>query len=66
MNEILDMILDPDRQPADFARLPVPEVYRAVTLHRDEEHMFDGVDIPDRDPRKSLHVDEVQVPELAW
>ena len=66
MKEILDLILDPDSQPADLAALPLPQAYRAVTLHRDEEHMFDGLDTRDRDPRKSLHVDEVPVPELAW
>ena len=66
MKEILEAILNPDTTPAEFAALPVPDSYRAVTLHRDEEHMFDGVDARDRDPRKSLHVDDVPVPELAW
>jgi crotonyl-CoA reductase len=66
MKEILNAILDPNAMPADFAALRVPEFYRAVTLHRDEEHMFDGVDVPDRDPRKSLHVEQVPVPEPAW
>ncbi len=65
MQEILNAILDPASQPADFAVLPLPEVYRAVTLHRDEEHMFDGIDTRDRDPRKSLHIEEVPVPELG-
>jgi crotonyl-CoA reductase len=65
MQEILDAILDPASQPADFAALPLPEAYRAVTLHRDEEQMFDGLDTKDRDPRKSLHVEEVPVPELG-
>ena len=37
MKEILDAILDPGSQPADFAALPLPRSYRAVTLHRDEE-----------------------------
>ncbi len=50
MKEILDTILDPGSQPADFAVLPLPESYRAVTLHRDEEHMFDGIHTRDRDP----------------
>ena len=40
MKEILNTILDPGSQPADFAALPLPESYRAVTLHRDEEHHF--------------------------
>ena len=65
MNAILDTICDPGSQPADFAALPLPEAYRAVTLHRDEEHMFDGLAARDRDPRKSLHVEEVPVPELG-
>jgi crotonyl-CoA reductase len=65
MKEILDAILDPSSQPADFAAVPLPEAYRAVTLHRDEEHMFDGIPTRDRDPRKSLHVEEVPVPELG-
>ena len=46
VKEILDTILDSSSQPADFAALPVPESYRAVTLHRDEEHMFDGLRCP--------------------
>ena len=65
MKEILSAILDPDSQAADFAALPLPEAYRAVTLHRDEEHMFDGIETRDRDPRKSLHLEEVPVPELG-
>src|ERR1700739_3659232 len=65
MKEILEAILDPPSQPAEFGAPPLPEVYRAVPLHRDEEHMFDGLDTRDRDPRKSLHVEEVPVPELG-
>jgi crotonyl-CoA reductase len=65
LKEILDAILSSDSQAADFAALPLPEAYRAVTLHRDEEHMFDGIDTGDRDPRESLHVEEVPVPELG-
>ena len=65
MKEILDAILDADSTTADFAALPLPAAYRAVTLHRDEEHMFDGLDVRDRDPRKALHVEEVPVPELG-
>ena len=65
MKEILDAILSSDSQAADFAALPLPESYRAVTLHKDEEHMFDGLDTGEKDPRKSLHVDDVPVPELG-
>jgi crotonyl-CoA reductase len=65
MKDILDAVLDPGSQPADFAALPLPDSYRAVTLHRDEEHMFDGVEPAKRDPRRSLHVEQVPVPELG-
>ena len=65
MKEILDAILSEDTSPADYAALKVPESYRAVTLHKDEEQMFAGLDSRDKDPRKSLHLDEVAVPELG-
>jgi crotonyl-CoA reductase len=65
MKEILHTILDPSSQPGDFATLPLPDAYRAVTLQRAEEHMFDGLDPRDRNLRKSLHIEEVPVPELG-
>jgi crotonyl-CoA reductase len=49
----------------EIASIPLPESYRAVTVHKDEVAMFDGMDSPDKDPRRSLHLDEVPVPELA-
>ncbi|WP_327681899.1 crotonyl-CoA carboxylase/reductase [Kitasatospora sp. NBC_00458] len=65
MKEILDAILSSDSTPADFAALKLPESYRAVTLHKDEEQMFAGLDSRDKDPRKSLHLDDVALPELG-
>ncbi|MGV9267714.1 crotonyl-CoA carboxylase/reductase [Kitasatospora sp. NPDC003701] len=65
MKEILDAILSSDSTAADFAALKLPESYRAVTLHKDEEQMFAGLDSRDKDPRKSLHLDEVALPELG-
>ncbi|BFV56713.1 crotonyl-CoA carboxylase/reductase [Kitasatospora sp. CMC57] len=65
MKEILDAILSTDSTPADFAGLKLPESYRAVTLHKDEEQMFAGLDSRDKDPRQSLHLDEVALPELG-
>ncbi|MFE7559695.1 crotonyl-CoA carboxylase/reductase [Kitasatospora sp. NPDC057500] len=65
MKEILDAILSPDSTSADFAAVKLPESYRAVTLHKDEEQMFAGLDSRDKDPRKSLHLDEVPLPELG-
>ncbi|MFH9350178.1 crotonyl-CoA carboxylase/reductase [Kitasatospora sp. NPDC017646] len=65
MQEILDAILSSDATSADFAAIKLPESYRAVTLHKDEEQMFAGLDSRDKDPRKSLHLDDVALPELG-
>ncbi|MCU1685088.1 MAG: ccrA [Amycolatopsis sp.] len=45
--------------------LPVPESYRGITVRADEVEMFDGLESKDKDPRKSLHLDEVPTPELG-
>ena len=65
MQQILDAILAGDTPAADFAAMPVPQTYRGITVHEDEQSMFEGVAIGERDPRRSLHLDEVTVPELA-
>ncbi|WP_406204801.1 crotonyl-CoA carboxylase/reductase [Kitasatospora sp. NBC_01560] len=65
MQEILDAILSNDATSEDYAAVKLPESYRAVTLHKDEEQMFAGLDSRDKDPRKSLHLDEVALPELG-
>jgi crotonyl-CoA reductase len=49
----------------DIAALPIPESYRAAVVRRDDVDMFEGLDSTDKDPRKSLHVQDVAVPELA-
>ena len=49
----------------DLAALPLPESYRAAFVKRDETAMFEGVESADKDPRKSLHIGEVALPELA-
>jgi crotonyl-CoA reductase len=45
--------------------LSVPENYRAVTVRADEVDMFAGLASREKDPRKSLHLDDVPTPELA-
>jgi crotonyl-CoA reductase len=49
----------------ELGHLPIPESYRAAYVSRDEADMFDGMDSVDKDPRKSLHIAEVDTPELA-
>ncbi|MFG2213189.1 crotonyl-CoA carboxylase/reductase, partial [Streptomyces sp. NPDC048638] len=51
--------------PADFAALALPESYRAVVLRKEETEMFAGMASADKDPRKSLHIEDVPVPELG-
>ncbi|MGW1605832.1 hypothetical protein ACWCQV_33585, partial [Streptomyces eurythermus] len=65
MKDILDAIQSNDATSADFAALPLPESYRAITVHKDETEMFAGLQTRDKDPRKSIHLDEVPVPELG-
>ncbi|MEI2820816.1 MAG: crotonyl-CoA carboxylase/reductase [Marmoricola sp.] len=65
MKQILDAIMAGDTASEDFANLPLPEHYRAATVHKDEVDMFAGVASRDKDPRKSLHVEDVALPELG-
>ncbi|MEU7497220.1 crotonyl-CoA carboxylase/reductase, partial [Streptomyces griseofuscus] len=65
MKDILDAIQSKDATSADFAALPLPESYRAITVHKDETEMFAGLKTRDKDPRKSIHLDDVPVPELG-
>ncbi len=65
MQQILDAILAGDTTSEDYASLELPESYRAATVRKDEVDMFEGQASKDKDPRKSLHVDEVALPELG-
>lgn len=65
MRQILDAILAGDTPKAAFAKIAVPESYQAVTVRKDETAMFEGLATRDKDPRKSLHLDEVPTPELG-
>ena len=50
---------------ADLAVLPLPDHYRAAVVRRDEVGMFEGVVSARKDPRKSVHIQDVATPELA-
>ena len=65
MKQILDAILAGDTSSEDFAALEVPDHYKAVTVHKDEVDMFEGLASREKDPRKSLHVEDVALPELG-
>jgi crotonyl-CoA reductase len=69
VKQILDAISARDAgntvSQEEFAALELPESYRAVTVHKDEVDMFEGMESRDKDPRKSLHVEDVALPELG-
>jgi crotonyl-CoA reductase len=65
MQHILDAILTDETSPEQVAALPMPATYRAVTVHKDETEMFAGLPSREKDPRRSLHVEDVPVPELG-
>jgi len=48
-----------------LAKIPLPSTYRAAVLEKSDAEMFAGVASRDRDPRKSLKLREVPIPELA-
>ena len=45
--------------------LPLPPTYQAMVVRKDEQNMFDGLDSRDKDPRKSLHLQEIDTPEIG-
>jgi crotonyl-CoA reductase len=65
VQQILDAILAGDTTPDAYAALPIPESYRGVVVRKDEVGMFDGLPTSDKDPRKSLHVQDIPTPELG-
>ncbi|CAN5699252.1 crotonyl-CoA carboxylase/reductase [soil metagenome] len=48
-----------------LAALELPDRITAAFLRRDEQHMFEGMASDAKDPRKTLHVDEVPLPPLG-
>ena len=65
MQNILAAILAGDTSNEDFANIEIPDSYRAITVHKEDVDMFEGLESRDKDPRKSLHLDNVPIPELA-
>jgi crotonyl-CoA reductase len=64
MQEILEAIQS-GASGDDIGALPIPESYRGAFVRRDETDMFSGLESSAKDPRQSLHVDDVATPELA-
>ena len=64
MQEILDAIQS-GASGDDIAHLRLPDSTRAAHVLRSEAGMWEGVESWDKDPRQSLHVGELPLPELA-
>jgi crotonyl-CoA reductase len=72
VQQILDAILAAETADGgsvvagqDFATMEIPDHYTAATVHKDEVEMFEGQASKDKDPRTSIHVEEVALPELG-
>src|SRR4051794_34597762 len=50
---------------AAVAGLAVPESYKGMVVRKDEVDMFEGLTTWDKDPRKSLHLQDVPTPNLG-
>ncbi|NCZ90760.1 MAG: crotonyl-CoA carboxylase/reductase, partial [Actinobacteria bacterium] len=64
MRHILDAI-EARADSATFAALTIPESYRAAVVLKSEQDTFKGVPSNQKDPRKTVHVQDVPVPEIA-
>ncbi|MCU1395804.1 MAG: crotonyl-CoA reductase [Ilumatobacteraceae bacterium] len=64
MQQILDAILA-GATGDELASIPLPESYRAAFVRREDATMFEGIASADKDPRKSLHIGDVPLPEIA-
>lgn len=60
---IHDLIQDQKSQPLDFANVPLPESMQALVVEEQDTDIFQGQAFEDKDPRKSLRVKEVPLPE---
>lgn len=65
LRQLVELMEYDKATPEDFAHVPLPETMTAVTVHRDEVDMFHGQSFHEKDPRRSLHVEDVPVPDLA-
>ena len=48
-----------------LSALPLPVSYRGAVVRASEQEMFAGLAAEDKDPSRSLHIDEVPLPEIA-
>ena len=49
----------------ELSNLPMPESYKAAFVRREDAGMFEGLETEEKDPRLSLKIGDVALPELA-
>src|SRR6185312_5323635 len=64
IDAIRDAILT-DASADELAALPLPATARGALVKADEVEMFAGLTSEEKDPRKSTHVEQFPLPELA-
>ena len=64
IEQIRDAVLN-DAPGDDIGALDLPEAVTAAFARKDEQDMFEGMESSAKDPRKSLHVEEVPLPPLG-
>lgn len=64
MDKILEAILN-GASGEQLAALPLPTTYRAAHILKSEQDMWKGIASEDKDPRKSIHIGDVPMPEIA-
>ena len=65
LKHILDLVESERSVSDDFANALLPDAMRALTVHRDETNLFQGLSFIEKDPRRSLHFEEVPLPEVG-
>ncbi|MEU4655156.1 crotonyl-CoA carboxylase/reductase [Streptomyces sp. NPDC023723] len=63
MREIVNAIVSAEATSGDYAALALPDSYRGIAVRKSDTGMFDGLASGVKDPRKSLHLMEVPVPQ---
>ena len=64
MQAFLDAIVA-DASGEEIGAIPLPVAYRAALVRKEDVDLFNGMPSADKDPRKSIHIEDVPVPELA-
>ncbi|KPI12159.1 crotonyl-CoA reductase [Actinobacteria bacterium OK074] len=63
MQDIVSAALSENATGVDFAGIRIPESYQGAVVRKSDVGAFEGMATADKDPRKTLHIQEVLTPE---